>query len=467
MRNWPHLSLRCFALLLLAVLGAGCASHLPPLSTSGQAFRPASDEALLWERAGREHRKLSVSLGLLHDPVLEDYLADVARRLIPPGTLDAGVTPSIHVLINPSLNAFAYPTGAIYVHSGLLARLENEAQLATVLAHEIAHIVHRHAIRHLRQERSKDLWKRIAVVTAPLVLGPLLVPLGISVSGTSPAILLQRPGIEYFLSDQALDSSIDLAARRPGKGRFDPTIALFARTQPQLALLASVQSYQPSLMDEADRFSVTALLRAGYDPQEADRTMERLQAVASAQAAQEPFWWGRPTVYEARRRAIQETIAALPVAVSDRMQQVSSLDRYPERIRLLLRENALMELKIGRTDEAIGQLDRVLSLYPNDAVAHYYRGRAYAAKAGNSDELQHALSAYLTATQVDAGFAEAYRELAMTYSKLGDVDRAAEARQLYLSLPGKMTFLPSTGSSSLGLAPARGARAGVTALHPQ
>ena len=136
------------------------------------------------------------------------------------------------------------------------------------------------------------------------------------------------------------------------------------------------------------------------------------------------------------------------------------MDRYPERIRLLLRENALVELKIGRTNEAIGQLDRALSLYPNDPVAHYYRGRAYAAKAGNADELQHALAAYLTATQVDAGFAEAYRELAMTYSKLGDLDRASEARQTYLSLPGKMAFFPVTGLSGLGIGPVPAVRPG-------
>ena len=466
MRSLPLLSLRCLMSLLLALLSAGCASHLPPLSTSGQTFTPASDEALLWERAAREHRKLRVSSGLLRDPVLEEYLTDVAHRLVPPGTLDAGVTPSVHVLINPSLNAFAYPTGAIYVHSGLLARLENEAQLATVLAHEIAHIVHRHAIRHLRQERSKDLWKRIAVVTAPLVLGPLVAPLGISVAGTNPVVLLQRPSIEYFLSDQALDSSIDLAARRPVKGRFDQTIALFARTQPQIALLASVQSYHPSLMKEADRFTITALLRAGYDPEEADRTLERLHAAASAQVAQEPFWWGRPMVYEARRHVLQKAIAALPPHASGRVQQVSSRNRYPERIRLVLRENALVELKIGRTDEAIGQLDRAVSLYPNDPVAHYYRGRAYAAKAGNADELQHAIAAYLTATQVDAGFTEAYRELAVTYNKLGDVDRASEARETYLSLRGAMAFFPVTGLSGLGIGPVSAVRPGTTELRP-
>src|SRR5262245_42420050 len=348
----PQLSLRYLVWLLVALVSAGCASRLPPLNTSGQAFTLASDEALLWERARREHQKLSASTDHLHDPALETYLLDVAYRLLPPGTLDAGVSPSIHVLINPSLNAFAYPTGAIYVHSGLLARLENEAQLATVLAHEIAHIVHRHAIRHLREERNIDLWKRVAVVTAPLVLGPLLAPLGVSVSGMNPVILLQRPSIEYFLSDQALDSSLDLAARRPSRGRFDQTIALFARTQPQLALLASVQSYQPSLMEEADRFAIVALVRAGYDPEEADRTLARLQVAASVQVAQEPFWWGRPAAYEARRHTIQKAIAALPPSANGHVGQVAFVAPYPERIRLLLRENALVELKIGRTDEA-------------------------------------------------------------------------------------------------------------------
>ena len=466
MRSMPYLSPRCLVLFLVALFSAGCASHLPPLNSSGQAFTPASDEALLWERARREHRKLSVSSGLLRDPVLEEYLTDVAHRLLPPGTLDAGVSPSVHVLVNPSLNAFAYPTGAIYVHSGLLARLENEAQLATVLAHEIAHIVHRHAVRHLRQERNKDLWKRIAVVTAPLVLGPLLAPIGISVSGTNPVILLQRPSVEYFLSDQALDSSLDLAARRPSRGRFDQTIALFARTQPQLALLASVQSYQPALMEEADRFAIAALVRAGYDPEEADRTLTRLHEAASAQVAQEPFWWGRPTVYEARRQGLQQAIAALPPTANGRVQQVVRADPYLERIRLLLRENALVELKIGRSDAAIEQLDRALTLHPNDPVAHYYRGRAYAAKTGNASELQQAIAAYITATQVDAGFAEAYRELAVTYTKVGDVDRASEARQTYLSLRGEMAFFPVPALHGFGTGPLPAVRPGTTELRP-
>lgn len=449
MRGLARLPLRCFAVFLVALWCAACASRLPPLSASGQSFTPAADEALLWEQAAREHRKLSSGLGILRDPILEDYLTDLVYRLLPPGTREAGVSPSVHVLINPSLNAFAYPTGAIYVHSGLIARLENEAQLATVLAHEVSHIVQRHTVRHLRQERSKDLWKRIAVVTTPLVLGPMLAPVGITVSGTNPAVLLQRPSVEHLLADQALDSSLELATRRTPNSRFDPTTTLFTRIQPRFALLASVHGYQAALIEEADRFAVEALARAGYDPQEADRTLTRLQAAATAQTTEEPYWWGRVTAYDGRIRTLRAALAALPAVTSGEVRQTDGAEIFRQRTRVLLRENAMAELKLERSDEAIAQLQRALGVHGNDPVAHYYLGRAYAAKASDADELRLAAAAYTTATTVDAAFADAYRELAMTYTKMGDTDRAAEAQQSYLALHSELSFFPRSTSPGL------------------
>jgi tetratricopeptide (TPR) repeat protein len=135
-------------------------------------------------------------------------------------------------------------------------------------------------------------------------------------------------------------------------------------------------------------------------------------------------------------------------------------------MRLLLRENALAELKVGRIDAALAQLDRALRLHANDPVAHYYLGRAYAAKASNAEELQPAVAAYINATQADATFAEAYRELAMTYTKLGDVDNAAEARQAYVSLRGEMSFFPVTGLSGIGTRPLPLALPGATEPRP-
>jgi len=59
----------------------------------------------------------------------------VAARLHPPDP-SFRIPFRIVVLKNYYLNAFAYPNGVIYVHTGILAQMENEAQLATLLAHE-------------------------------------------------------------------------------------------------------------------------------------------------------------------------------------------------------------------------------------------------------------------------------------------------------------------------------------------
>jgi predicted Zn-dependent protease len=422
--------------LVLMVLCSACASPLPPLGALGPSAALEPDEALLWEQAAREHRRLSASAHVLRDPVLDDYLTSIARHLMPPDLAEGGMAITVHVLANPSLNAFSLPNGAIYLHSGLLARLENEAQLALVLGHELGHIMHRHAIRYLRQERSKDLWRRVALVTAPLVLGPLLAPLGISVSGGAhPGVLFERPSVEELLHDDALDSAYDLATRPAASQRFDPATTLFTRLHPPLALLASVRRYNPNLAEEADRFAVAAMARAGYDPREAERTLRHLQTTAQALAAQEPFWWGQPSTLQGRRRRIHMALTALP---SEALAEPPSPpnDLYQQHTRRLVRENARLELKAGREDEAIAQLRHVLRLQPQDAVAHYYLGRAYAAKASTPGELRQAAGAYAMATQLDARYAEAYRELALTYTKLGDAERASEAYQSYAALRG-------------------------------
>ena len=435
----PRIGVRLNALCLVVVLCTACAGRLPPLDTSGPSMTLASDEAGLWEQAAREHEKLRASLSLLRDPILEDYLNGVAQRLVPATAHVAGISPSVSVLINPSLNAFAYPTGAIYIHSGLLARLDNEAQLASVLGHEIGHIVYRHAIRYLRQERSKDLWQRVAIVTTPLVLGPLLAPLGVMVSGgVNPAVLLQRPSVEDLLHEQALDTSFALVTRPNPTGRVESMTSVYTRARPPLALLASVHGYNATLVQEADRFAVEALARAGYDAEAADRTLASLASVAKAQAEQEPFWWGQPSLYEARRRSVRSAIAALPAGAPATQAQQSNPDLYQRRLRVLIRENAMAELKVGRTEEAIAQLGRALRLQPRDPIALYDLGKAYAAKASDVDELQKAIEAYTQAIQLDAKFADAYRELALTYATLGASERAEEAKQAYVKLRGEL-----------------------------
>jgi predicted Zn-dependent protease len=445
-----------FLALGVVVWCGACASHLPPLGAASQSAALEPDEAWLWEQAAREHHRLSASGSVLRDPVLDDYLSSVASRLLPPDLAGGGVAVSVQVLANPSLNAFALPNGAIYVHSGLLAQLENEAQLAMVLAHELGHIVHRHAIRYLREERNKDLWRRIAFVATPLVLGPLLAPLGISVSGgANPAVLFQRPSVEDLLHDEALDTAYALSNRPTGSRRFDAATALYTRAQPPLALSASVRRYNAALAEEADRFAVEAMARAGYDPHEAARTLAHLQDAVRGQAAQEPFWWGQPTAYEARALWVAQAIASLPPETVAALPPPPADDGYQQRTRLLVRENARVALKAGRVEEAIAQLQRALRLHPQDATAHFYLGQAYAAQASTPEELQRAAEAYRQATSLDSRLAEAYRELAAIYTKLGEVERATAAQDTYSTLRREaIDRLSSTLRTRLNQAPA-------------
>jgi hypothetical protein len=111
------------------------------------------DEQRLWLRAEAEQKVINESGFLYEDADLEVYLNEVARKLQSPDDL-AGLPVKILVLKDPHLNAFAFPNGVIYLHSGLLARMDNEAQLAALRGHEITHCTHQHALR-LRSLRTK------------------------------------------------------------------------------------------------------------------------------------------------------------------------------------------------------------------------------------------------------------------------------------------------------------------------
>jgi predicted Zn-dependent protease len=66
------------------------------------------------------------------------------------------------------MNAFSLLQGGIYIHAGLLARLDNEAQLAHVLAHEITHTVKRHQLKFVRSMKNKTVAAKLAeIVLAP------------------------------------------------------------------------------------------------------------------------------------------------------------------------------------------------------------------------------------------------------------------------------------------------------------
>ncbi|MFN8644777.1 MAG: M48 family metalloprotease [Candidatus Binatia bacterium] len=141
------------------LLTVGCAStDLPPIERPD--FQMEEDERVAWSDSARVDEALVKHGVIYQDASLQRVLDGVVARLLP-HIGAAGPPVRVRVLKDPYLNAFALPNGSIYFHSGLLAEVENEAQLATVLGHELSHFVRRHGLKTQRQAENRRLANQI------------------------------------------------------------------------------------------------------------------------------------------------------------------------------------------------------------------------------------------------------------------------------------------------------------------
>jgi predicted Zn-dependent protease len=117
--------------------------------TAARLAAPGGEAELGADQAGEIEREV----GLVRAPALEHYVAAVAQRLIDHGAnLRRDVTYRIQIVDMVAPNAFALPGGYVYVSRGLLALLNGEDELASVLAHEIGHVSARHHLDHSMRE---------------------------------------------------------------------------------------------------------------------------------------------------------------------------------------------------------------------------------------------------------------------------------------------------------------------------
>lgn len=106
--------------------------------------------------------------GLYQDKALQDYIDSVGLKIVQQsGAAQAGYPFDFHLLQDPqTVNAFALPGGQVFITMGLMRRLQSEAQLAGVLAHEISHVIARHGAEHLaKQQLGAALVTAVGVAT--------------------------------------------------------------------------------------------------------------------------------------------------------------------------------------------------------------------------------------------------------------------------------------------------------------
>jgi predicted Zn-dependent protease len=130
---------------LLRGLAAGAAAALLPRPAWAFTIINPSQE----EEIGRNaHKEILDRFGPLDSPSLQAFVAQVGQRLVEEAEY-TGFEYRFTALDAPEINAFALPGGFIYVTRGLLSAANNEAELASVVGHEIGHVTSHHAAKQL------------------------------------------------------------------------------------------------------------------------------------------------------------------------------------------------------------------------------------------------------------------------------------------------------------------------------
>ena len=107
---------------------------------------------------------------VIHDPVVNDYINTLAQKIV--RYSDADVPFTVKVIDSGDVpRAYGLPGGFLYVDSALILSADGEAELASVIAHEIAHVAARHATRALTRKRVCDVVGSIAMVAGPAGMG--------------------------------------------------------------------------------------------------------------------------------------------------------------------------------------------------------------------------------------------------------------------------------------------------------
>ncbi|MFA9459863.1 M48 family metalloprotease [Thiohalorhabdus sp. Cl-TMA] len=353
MATMPHLrtslrtrkARRVLAALLMGLLGSAptvSADQLPSLGSQTGGALTATQEREIGKRfLSRAQRQLT----FVQDPEILEYVRTIGHRIA--AQTDFHAYPfHFYVVQDPSLNAFAVPGGYIFLHSGLIEATDSAAELAGVLAHEIAHITQRHMARQVAASQQTQL----------------------------ESLLLVLAGV---------------MAGMQGQGEAAQALVAGASAYSQQEML----SYSRSHEHEADRLGVGYLAASGFDPEGLPAFLEELQNWAQLQGQSPPAYMSTHPlttnrISDARNRAsrMQAASASTPLGedtfqrIRARMRAISAessqeaYNHFREAVKRRPQDHsaryglALAARFSGRTEEAIGILRGLMEDAPEEVA---------------------------------------------------------------------------------------------------
>ena len=338
-----------------------------------------------WSKLNRELREFQEKFWnkaeRYDDPELDRYLAATVERLLPDYVTGPERDFEVVVVRNPQLNAFALPDGNLVLYTGIIARMNNEAQLAGVLAHEMAHVTQRHTLRAMAKSKQRKV----------IGWGSMLAALALGVAGKGDA----ARGVELMSS-------------------------------------AWLSGYSRAHEDEADRVGLRYMYLAGYDVREAAKVWRTFQLLYGPQSQEATFFYGSHSTPRDREHNLSQEVwkAYEP---SGLVGGDVGTARFLAATAAMVRDNALLDLERGNLSWAEWGLMKSLAVAPDDPETHVALARLTVERGGRdalataADQLEHALA---LAPEHPA----THRELGRVYHRLGRPERARLSLERYLEL---------------------------------
>lgn len=349
------------------------------------------------KRVGHEtYKELESKNALLKTKKVNDYINALGNKILAQMDTKQPFDYKFNIIRSSSINAFATPGGYIYLHRGLINLAENEAQLASVIAHELAHA----NMRHIADAITKS--KKINLATLAGILAGALI-------GGSPELTAG-------LMTMSVAGGTHMALK-----------------------------YSREHEEEADRMGMYYLVRAGYDPQamvdflRVMKKQELYSGLVPSYFLTHPGTEDRIRYLDSLLQTVYRSpgkyeiignfkrIQTILLIISARDQEANK--RYFEEN---LKKNsssvddlyglAVVEARMGRLDQALLLFEKALSISPHDpdilgdaGVTYFLLGK-----------FREALKPLTEAVARGSEDPDAYIFLAKTYDALGEKEKALE-----------------------------------------
>jgi len=300
--------------------------HSGSLYIHGQApnaeFKFTKIDLQLLDEVNEFDRQVAKKGLLFENPDLQAYVDSVCTRLIADRPAPENVKFRCLVLRDPMQNAFAEPNGTVYVTTGLLALLENEAQLAGVLGHELTHTYNRHLYLDNRSMRKKVLTMNILNAAASAVPG----------GGSFSA------GVQVFGAAAQLGAAVT-----------------------DQILIASVYGYSRDKEQEADNNGLATMVAASYDPNAMARSFELLDQGSRWEF--EPF----DTFYHDHPKLTERQTLALAYAASHPVAtpRPAPEKEYISKVAPAICYNIEADINSRRPRSAVRAAQRLVDAFPD------------------------------------------------------------------------------------------------------